>query len=48
MTRGRAEAVIVDWGATLTPWRTVDYQEQWRCVAVLAEVDDIVRAWADG
>ena len=26
----RSEAVIFDWGGTLTPWHTVDLAEQWR------------------
>jgi putative hydrolase of the HAD superfamily len=27
------EAVIFDWGGTLTPWHTVDYREEWRSLA---------------
>jgi len=34
------EAVIFDWGGTLTPWRTVDYREEWRCVAALVDGAD--------
>ncbi len=30
------EAVIFDWGGTLTPWRTVDYRLEWRTVAEVA------------
>lgn len=26
----RVEAVIFDWGGTLTPWHTIDLREQWR------------------
>ncbi|WP_235432454.1 HAD family hydrolase [Nostocoides japonicum] len=29
----RVEAVIFDWGGTLTPWHTVDLPEQWRVYA---------------
>ena len=27
------EAVIFDWGGTLTPWHTIDIEEQWRVYA---------------
>ena len=27
------EAVIFDWGGTLTPWHTIDVVEQWRVFA---------------
>ncbi|HEX2705623.1 MAG TPA: HAD family hydrolase, partial [Candidatus Lustribacter sp.] len=30
---GRLRAVIFDWGGTLTPWHTVDLEEQWRVFA---------------
>ena len=30
---GRVEAVVFDWGGTLTPWHTVDLAEQWRVYA---------------
>lgn len=30
---GRVEAVIFDWGGTLTPWHAVDLAEQWRSFA---------------
>jgi len=34
MTRGRpVEAVIFDWGGTLTPWHTIDFVEQWQVYA---------------
>lgn len=33
---GRVEAVIFDWGGTITPWHTVDLLEQWRVFAVAA------------
>jgi putative hydrolase of the HAD superfamily len=29
----RVEAVIFDWGGTLTPWHTIDLVEQWRVYA---------------
>jgi len=36
------EAVIFDWGGTLTPWHEVDILESWRCVArLVAEADDV-------
>ena len=31
--RGAIEAVIFDWGGTLTPWHEVDLGEQWRVYA---------------
>jgi putative hydrolase of the HAD superfamily len=30
---GSVEAVIFDWGGTLTPWHTIDLVEQWRVYA---------------
>lgn len=30
---GRPEAVIFDWGGTLTPWHAIDLGEQWRVFA---------------
>lgn len=30
---GRVEAVIFDWGGTLTPWHTIDLVEQWHVYA---------------
>lgn len=38
---GKVEAVIFDWGGTLTPWHTIDLREQWRHYA---EVYDSARA----
>jgi len=35
MTRHRpVEAVIFDWGGTLTPWHTIDFVEQWHIYAM--------------
>lgn len=31
--RAAVEAVVFDWGGTLTPWHTVDLGEQWRVYA---------------
>lgn len=33
MTRRPVEAVVFDWGGTLTPWHDVDLEEQWRVFA---------------
>ena len=30
MSRPPVEAVIFDWGGTLTPWHTIDFEDQWR------------------
>jgi putative hydrolase of the HAD superfamily len=30
---GALEAVIFDWGGTLTPWHTVDFEEESRALA---------------
>lgn len=30
MSRPAVEAVIFDWGGTLTPWHTIDFELQWR------------------
>ena len=30
---GAVEAVIFDWGGTITPWHTVDLREQWAVFA---------------
>jgi putative hydrolase of the HAD superfamily len=27
---GEIDAVVFDWGGTLTPWHTIDHREQWR------------------
>jgi putative hydrolase of the HAD superfamily len=32
------QAVIFDWGGTLTPWRTVDYLAEWRSVAGIGDL----------
>jgi putative hydrolase of the HAD superfamily len=41
------EAVIFDWGGTLTPWRTIDADDEWRSLAEVAapeRVDEATRA----
>jgi FMN hydrolase / 5-amino-6-(5-phospho-D-ribitylamino)uracil phosphatase len=38
------EAVIFDWGGTLTPWKTVDAHAAWRVYAGALHTDDAVRA----
>jgi putative hydrolase of the HAD superfamily len=38
------DAVIFDWGGTLTPWRTVDARDAWRAYAGALHVDDADRA----
>jgi putative hydrolase of the HAD superfamily len=41
------EAVIFDWGGTLTPWRTIDADDEWRSLARVAApeaVDETTRA----
>ena len=38
------EAVIFDWGGTLTPWRTVDPHDAWRAYAGALHADDADRA----
>jgi putative hydrolase of the HAD superfamily len=41
------EAVIFDWGGTLTPWRTIDPVHEWRALAEVAapeRVDDATNA----
>jgi HAD superfamily hydrolase (TIGR01509 family) len=40
------EAVIFDWGGTLTPWRTVDPHEAWRAYAGVVHAEDSERAAA--
>jgi HAD superfamily hydrolase (TIGR01509 family) len=38
------DAVIFDWGGTLTPWHTIDLREQWRayaCVYDQARADEL-------
>jgi putative hydrolase of the HAD superfamily len=32
------DAVIFDWGGTLTPWRTVDYEAEWRTIASVGDL----------
>ena len=32
---GRIDAVLFDWGGTLTPWHTVDHREEWRSLAAV-------------
>lgn len=38
------DAVIFDWGGTLTPWATIDYREEWRTVARVVAPDDVETA----
>jgi FMN hydrolase / 5-amino-6-(5-phospho-D-ribitylamino)uracil phosphatase len=38
------DAVIFDWGGTLTPWRTVDPHDAWRAYAGALHADDAGRA----
>ena len=38
------EAVIFDWGGTLTPWKTVDTHDAWRAYAGVLHTDDTERA----
>lgn len=33
------DAVIFDWGGTLTPWRTIDPSDEWRALAAAATPD---------
>jgi putative hydrolase of the HAD superfamily len=35
------EAVIFDWGGTLTPWRTIDAYEEWGSLARIARPDRV-------
>ncbi len=35
------DAVIFDWGGTLTPWRTIDYRQEWRSLAAVVVPDDV-------
>jgi putative hydrolase of the HAD superfamily len=37
------DAVIFDWGGTLTPWHTVDLAEQWRVYASVVAPEDVDR-----
>lgn len=34
------EAVIFDWGGTLTPWHTVDYMAEWRSIAAIGDLPE--------
>jgi FMN hydrolase / 5-amino-6-(5-phospho-D-ribitylamino)uracil phosphatase len=38
------EAVIFDWGGTLTPWKTIDNLTGWRLLADVLHADDAERA----
>jgi putative hydrolase of the HAD superfamily len=38
------EAVIFDWGGTLTPWRTIDPVEEWRALAEVAAPERVDEA----
>ena len=40
----RIEAVIFDWGGTLTPWKSIDQSEEWASVARLAAPDRVEEA----
>ncbi|MDP9239532.1 MAG: HAD family hydrolase [Actinomycetota bacterium] len=44
------DAVIFDWGGTLTPWHTIDLVAQWRAYAAIydpARADDLAEALRD-
>jgi putative hydrolase of the HAD superfamily len=38
-TNDQVEAVLFDWGGTLTPWHTIDIAETWRAVAEVIDQD---------
>ncbi len=40
------EAVIFDWGGTLTPWRSIEPDDEWRSLAELAAPDRVDAATA--
>ncbi|MDN5853983.1 MAG: HAD family hydrolase [Actinomycetia bacterium] len=40
------DAVIFDWGGTLTPWAKIDYSDEWRSVASVVAPDDVDQATA--
>ncbi|MHA6792766.1 HAD family hydrolase [Pseudonocardia bannensis] len=40
------EAVIFDWGGTLTPWKTMDFHAGWRAYSEVLHADDAERAAA--
>lgn len=35
------DAVIFDWGGTLTPWRTIDPRDEWRSVAAIVGPEQV-------
>jgi putative hydrolase of the HAD superfamily len=41
------QAVIFDWGGTLTPWHTIDHQTLWRDVCARHFAEDIAQRHAD-
>jgi len=43
---GPVDAVVFDWGGTLTPWHTIDLREQWLRYAEVYESGDPVAAGA--
>lgn len=40
LTAARIEAVIFDWGGTLTPWRAINHRASWRAYADAVHPDD--------
>jgi len=44
----RLRAVIFDWGGTLTPWHTVDLEEQWRVFAREVHAEEVQAAGLAG
>lgn len=49
MVDSTVDAVIFDWGGTLTPWHTIEWGEQWRSYATAydpAAGDAVTSAWA--
>jgi FMN hydrolase / 5-amino-6-(5-phospho-D-ribitylamino)uracil phosphatase len=38
------DAVIFDWGGTLTPWRVIDHRQAWRAYAAALHAGDATRA----
>lgn len=40
------EAVIFDWGGTLTPWKSIDARDEWASLARVAAPDDVEGATA--
>lgn len=38
------DAVIFDWGGTLTPWHPIEYERPWLAYAAVLHADDPVRA----